>query len=43
MTIIEVDGVNSQPLNVDSLQIFAAQRYSIVVSLPSSYLLLNVL
>ena len=32
MTVIEVDGVNSQPLNVDSIQIFAAQRYSFVVS-----------
>ncbi|KAH9998717.1 laccase [Russula vinacea] len=32
MTIIEVDGVNTQPLLVDSIQIFAAQRYSIVVN-----------
>nr|AYR00610.1 laccase 5 [Steccherinum murashkinskyi] len=32
MTIIEVDGVNSQPLGVDQLQIFAGQRYSIVVN-----------
>ncbi|KAH8093244.1 laccase 1 [Cristinia sonorae] len=32
MTVIEVDGVNSQPLLVDSLQIFAAQRYSVVVN-----------
>ena len=31
--IIEVDGVNSKPLNVDSIQIFAGQRYSAVVSL----------
>lgn len=31
MTIIEVDGVNHQPLTVDSLQIFAAQRYSFVL------------
>ena len=31
MTIIEVDGVNSQPLTVDQIQIFAAQRYSFVV------------
>ena len=31
MTIIEVDGVNSQPLDVDSIQMFAAQRYSVVV------------
>ncbi|KAK7682785.1 laccase, multicopper oxidase, benzenediol:oxygen oxidorectuctase [Cerrena zonata] len=32
MTIIEVDGVNSQPLNVDSIQIFAGQRYSFVLN-----------
>ncbi|KAJ7024838.1 laccase [Mycena alexandri] len=32
MTIIEVDGVNHQPLTVDSLQIFAGQRYSVVVN-----------
>jgi iron transport multicopper oxidase len=31
MTIIEADGVNTQPLTVDSLQIFAAQRYSLIV------------
>ncbi|KAF8259954.1 laccase [Lactarius quietus] len=31
MTIIEVDGVNHQPLLVDSLQIFAGQRYSVVL------------
>ena len=33
MTIIEVDGVNHQPHTVDSIQIFAAQRYSFIVSL----------
>ena len=33
MTIIEVDGTNSQPLVVDEIQIFAAQRYSFVVSI----------
>ncbi|KXN92880.1 Laccase-1, partial [Leucoagaricus sp. SymC.cos] len=32
MTIIEVDGVNVEPLEVDSIQIFAAQRYSFVLS-----------
>ncbi|KAJ7181098.1 laccase [Mycena filopes] len=32
MTIIEVDGVNHKPLTVDSLQIFAGQRYSVVVT-----------
>ncbi|KAG6916140.1 Acyl-coenzyme A oxidase 2 [Tephrocybe rancida] len=31
MTIIEVDGINVQPLNVDSIQIFAGQRYSFVL------------
>nr|AAL89554.2 laccase [Trametes hirsuta] len=31
LTIIEVDSVNSQPLEVDSIQIFAAQRYSFVL------------
>ncbi|KAJ7728919.1 laccase 1 [Mycena metata] len=32
MTIIEVDGVNHEPLTVDSIQIFAAQRYSFVLT-----------
>ncbi|KAG6909557.1 Acyl-coenzyme A oxidase 2 [Tephrocybe rancida] len=32
MTIIEVDGVNHSPLEVDALQIFAGQRYSVVVT-----------
>ncbi|KAF8806820.1 laccase 3 precursor [Phlegmacium glaucopus] len=31
MTIIEVDGNNVQPLLVDSIQIFAGQRYSFVL------------
>lgn len=31
MTIIEADGENTQPLLVDSIQIFAAQRYSFIV------------
>ncbi|KAF8193990.1 laccase 4 [Mycena galopus ATCC 62051] len=31
-TIIEVDGVNTEPLTVDSLQIFAGQRYSFVLT-----------
>lgn len=31
MTIIEADSVNTNPLTVDSLQIFSAQRYSVVV------------
>ncbi|KAF9477937.1 laccase [Pholiota conissans] len=31
-TIIEVDGVNTQPLVVDSIQIFAGQRYSFVLN-----------
>ncbi|KAJ3530214.1 hypothetical protein NMY22_g8668 [Coprinellus aureogranulatus] len=32
MTIIEVDSVNVVPLTVDSIQIFAGQRYSFVVN-----------
>lgn len=32
MTIIEVEGTNVQPLDVDEIQIFAGQRYSFVVS-----------
>lgn len=31
MTVIEVDGNNVQPLEVDSLEILAGQRYSVVV------------
>nr|ALF95041.1 laccase [Crustodontia chrysocreas] len=31
MTVIEVDGVNHQPLPVDSIPIFAAQRYSFIL------------
>jgi len=32
MTIIEVDGISVQPLTVDSIQIFAGQRYSFVLN-----------
>ncbi|KAJ7892586.1 laccase [Mycena olivaceomarginata] len=32
MTIIEVDGVNHQQLTVDSIQIFAGQRYSFILN-----------
>ena len=32
LTVIEADGVSTQPVTVDSIQIFAAQRYSFVVS-----------
>jgi len=32
MTVIEVEGTNVQPLVVDSLEIFAGQRYSVVVT-----------
>ncbi|KAJ7694600.1 laccase [Mycena rosella] len=32
MTIVEVDGVNHKPYTVDSLQIFAGQRYSFVLN-----------
>jgi iron transport multicopper oxidase len=32
MTVIEADGVETDPLTVDSVQVFAAQRYSVVVT-----------
>ncbi|KAF7342352.1 Laccase G [Mycena venus] len=32
MTIIEADSVNTEPLTVDSIQIFAGQRYSFVLN-----------
>ena len=32
MTVIEADAVNTLPLEVDSIQIYASQRYSFVVS-----------
>ncbi|KAH9963959.1 laccase [Lactifluus volemus] len=32
MTVIEVEGINVQPLLVDSIRIFAGQRYSVVVN-----------
>ncbi|KAJ7450358.1 laccase [Mycena latifolia] len=32
MSIIEVDGVNHQPLTVDSIELFAGQRYSVVLT-----------
>ncbi|RXW15277.1 hypothetical protein EST38_g10573 [Candolleomyces aberdarensis] len=32
MTIIEVDGENVRPLTVDSIQIFAGQRYSFILN-----------
>jgi len=31
MTVIEADGINTKPMVVDSLRIFAGQRYSVVV------------
>lgn len=37
MTIIEVEGTNVQPLDVDQIQIFAGQRYSFVVSIYVSH------
>lgn len=33
MTVIEADGVNHEAVVVDSIQIYAGQRYSFVVSL----------
>lgn len=35
MTIIETDGENTAPLTVDSMQVYAAQRYSFIVCLYS--------
>ncbi|KAF5323811.1 hypothetical protein D9619_012985 [Psilocybe cf. subviscida] len=32
MTVIEVDGENVEPMDVDSIQIFAGQRYSFVLT-----------
>ncbi|RPD57148.1 Cu-oxidase-domain-containing protein [Lentinus tigrinus ALCF2SS1-7] len=32
LTVIEADGVSTQPVTVDSIQIFAAQRYSFVLN-----------
>ena len=32
LTVIEADGVETQPVTVNTIQIFAAQRYSFVVS-----------
>lgn len=31
MTIIEADGVETRPVTVDSITIYAAQRYSVIV------------
>lgn len=31
MTVIEADGIETQPILVDSLTIYAAQRYSVIV------------
>ncbi len=39
MTIIEADGEYTEPLTVDFIQIFAAQRYSFIVRLPVRLLL----
>ena len=36
MTVIEADGVSLEPTTVDSIQIYAGQRYSFVVSRPQS-------
>ncbi|KAI0666083.1 laccase B [Trametes maxima] len=32
LTVIEVDSVSHQPLDIDSLQIFAGQRYSVILN-----------
>lgn len=41
MTIIEADGQETEPLLVDSLQIFTAQRYSFIVR-SSSFAHINI-
>ena len=33
MTVIEADSVNHEPVTVDSIQIYAGQRYSFIVRL----------
>jgi iron transport multicopper oxidase len=38
LTVIEVDGTNHEALIIDQVQIFAAQRYSLVVRLPRARL-----
>lgn len=43
MTIIEVDGVNHNALTVDSIQIFAGQRYSFIVGVSHALSLLSFL
>jgi len=32
LTVIEADGINHQPLTVDSIQVLPGQRYSVVVN-----------
>ena len=32
MTVIETDGINTQPVTVNQIQIFAAQRYSFILN-----------
>ena len=34
LTVIEADGIETQPVTVNAVQIFSAQRYSFVVSVP---------
>ena len=36
MVVIEADGENVQPRNVDSITIFAGQRYSFIVRLTAA-------
>jgi len=38
-TVIEADGINHEQLEVDSIQIFAGQRYSFIVSFVGEYLI----
>ena len=36
LTVIEADSVETQPVTVNTIQIFTAQRYSFVVSTPAT-------
>ncbi len=38
MTVIEADGIETQPVTVNTVQIFTAQRYSFVVGICALYI-----
>ena len=41
LTVIEADSVETQPVTVNTIQIFTAQRYSFVVSNSATYVFLR--